>query len=70
MLELLSHPARRKVMKEVTMAVEQNGTLDLVQLPVYTIELNIDGLRAQVKARLMDKEYSKIMGLTTKRLLP
>ena len=50
MLELLSHPARRKVMKEVTMAVEQNGTLDLVQLPVYTIELNIDGLQAQVKA--------------------
>ncbi|KAL3537870.1 hypothetical protein ACH5RR_001236 [Cinchona calisaya] len=71
--EALAHPGWRTAMEEEMMALDNNGTWDLVHLPankeaigcklVFVVKVNPDGSVARLKARLVAKGYTQTYGV-------
>ena len=71
--EALEHPGWRAAMEEEMMALDNNGTWDLVHLPtgkkpigckwVFAVKVNPDGSVARLKARLVAKGYAQTYGV-------
>ena len=71
--EALAHPGWRSAMIEEMDALTDNGTWDLVRLPVgkkvidcrwmFTVKINLDGSIAWLKARLVAKGYAQTYGV-------
>ena len=70
--ETLAHPNWRSAMIEETDVLIDNGTWDLVRLPagkkvidcrwVFKVEVNLDGSIARLKAVLLLKGMSRLIG--------
>ena len=78
--EALSHPSWQSTMIEEMNALDDNGTWDLVQLPVgkkeigcrwaFAVKVNSDGSAARLKARLVAKGYAQTYGVDYSNIFP